>query len=60
MSGNVYFEIYRFGNSVKITAIDEDTGLEAVAIVPASLPQSAMKQQALKKLEYIKRKKDEK
>jgi hypothetical protein len=53
----IYVEFIILGNTVKATAIDSQTGEEASVIGPAGAPQSAMAQAALKKLEYIQKKK---
>ncbi|MDR1025915.1 MAG: hypothetical protein LBL47_00815 [Lactobacillus sp.] len=49
----ILFELIKIGNSVKVTAIDPITGIEAAVVVPSNLPISQAKQQALKKLKYI-------
>ncbi len=46
------------GNTVKATAIDSATGMEASVIGPASAPQAVMAEQARRKLEYVLKKKD--
>lgn len=57
MAGDIYVEFIILGNSIKATAIDPATGVEASVIGPANAPQSAMAQAARKKLEYVLRKK---
>jgi hypothetical protein len=53
----VLFEYVRQGTSVKVTAIETETGIEAVIIVPANLSESQMQAKALQKLRYIMQKK---
>ena len=53
----VLFEYVRQGTSVKVTAIEPDTGIEAVIIVPANLSETQMQAKALQKLRYIMQKK---
>jgi hypothetical protein len=53
----ILFEYVRQGSSVKVTAIETDTGIEAVVVVPANLPEDQMQMKALQKLRYIMQKK---
>ena len=46
----VVFEYVRQGRSVKVTAIEPDTMVEAVVIVPANLSEKQMQERALQKL----------
>lgn len=55
----VLFEYVRQGTSVKVTAIETETGIEAVIIVPANLSEAQMQAKALQKLRYIMQKKAE-
>ena len=55
----VLFEYIRQGTSVKVTAIETETGIEAVVIVPANLSESQMQAKALQKLRYLMQKKVE-
>ena len=57
MPGEIFVEFVILGNSLKATAIDPETGLEATVIGPANAPQSAMAQAARRKLEFMSRKK---
>ncbi len=57
MPKDIYVEFIILGNTVKATAIDPDTGVEASVIGPAGAPQSAMAQAARRKLEYVMKKK---
>lgn len=47
------FEFVRIGNSVKVSAIDPVTGLEAAIIGPASAGENILSRQAMAKLKYI-------
>ncbi|MFO1247684.1 MAG: serine hydroxymethyltransferase [Alphaproteobacteria bacterium] len=59
MPREIYVEFVILGNSVKATAIDPETGLEASVVGPANAPQSTMAQAARRKLEFLAaRKKD--
>lgn len=53
----VLFEYIKQGASVKVTAIETQTGIEAVVIVPANLSENQMQLKALQKLRYIMQKK---
>ena len=53
----ILFEYVRQGTSVKVTAIETNTGIEAVVIVPANLSEGQMQMKALQKLRYIMQKK---
>ena len=55
----ILFEYIRHGNSVKVTAIETQTGTEAVVIVPENLSEAQMQMKALQKLRYIMQKKAE-
>jgi len=54
---DILFEMTAIGNSVKVTAIEAATGLEAVVIVPTSTSKEQMKKMAMNKLLYMKKKK---
>jgi hypothetical protein len=56
-SREIYVEFIVLGNSVKATAIDPETGLEASIVGPASAPRSLLAENARKKLDYVKTKK---
>ena len=47
----IFIEIVRYGDTVKVTAIDPDTGLEAVALGPASAARADLERIAVGKLE---------
>jgi len=53
----IYVEFVILGNSLKATAIDPETGLEATVIGPANAAQSTMAQAARRKLEFMAAKK---
>ena len=44
------------GNTVKVTAIDSETGLEASVIGPAGAARAALADAARRKLEYVAKK----
>lgn len=50
---DILFEFLQSGNSVKVTAIEPETQIEATVVVPISLSQEQMKLQALNKLKYL-------
>jgi hypothetical protein len=56
-TGPIYVEFVVMGNTVKATAIDSVTGLEASIVGPANAPQSVLAENARRKLEYVKAKK---
>lgn len=53
----ILFEFVRNGSYVKVTAIEPETRIEAAVVVPAGLSQNEMKLQAMKKLNYVLKKK---
>ena len=55
---DIFVEFVIVGNSVKVTAIDPDTGLEACVIGPAGAPRDAMAAAARSKLNYLAKKQD--
>ena len=58
MPGEIFVEFVILGNSLKATAIDPESGLEATVIGPANAPQSTMAQAARRKLEFMAAKKN--
>jgi hypothetical protein len=52
----IYVEFVVMGNTVKVTAIDSETGLEASVVGPANAPQAALAEAARRKLEYVAKK----
>ncbi|MGD9638460.1 MAG: hypothetical protein AB7U85_05320 [Alphaproteobacteria bacterium] len=53
----ILFEIRNVGNSVKVTAIDPNTGLEATIVAPKNMTMFSLKEQAKRKLIYLLNKK---
>lgn len=51
-------EYQQLGGYMKVCAIDEETGIEAVSILPLGLTQQEMATAALQKLKYVMKKKD--
>jgi hypothetical protein len=49
----IYVEFVVLGNSVKATAIDPATGIEASVVGPATASQAQMAEAARRKLEYV-------
>jgi len=56
---HVYFEIRRYGNHLRVAAIDPDSGTEAIATGPVKIGETALKHNAKRKLEYILTKKSQ-
>ena len=52
----ILFEYIVSGNSIKVTAIDSETKMEAVVVAPLGLSEQQMQKLAIEKLEYIKHK----
>ncbi len=57
--GEVIFEYRPVGNSIRVTAVDAATGIEAVFQAPMSLGKGDLQRMALQKLAYVMRKKQE-
>ena len=57
MGKDIFVEFVILGNSLKATAIDPESGLEASVIGPANAPRHAMAEAARNKLNYMARKK---
>jgi hypothetical protein len=53
----IFVEFVILGNSLKATAIDPESGLEASVIGPASAPRATMAEAARNKLNYMAKKK---
>jgi hypothetical protein len=49
----IYVEFVVMGHTVKATAIDPASGVEASIVGPASAPQSVLAENARRKLEYV-------
>ncbi len=52
----IYVEFIVLGNTVKVTAIDPESGREASIVGPASAPQAVLAEAARKKLNYLAKK----
>jgi hypothetical protein len=57
MAKEIFVEFVQLGNTVKATAIDSETGLEASIIGPASAARATLAEAARRKLEYVAKKK---
>jgi len=53
----VYFELYVVGDSVKVSAVDGETGIEVSIVGSAKLPQAELERVALNKLHYVMKRK---
>jgi hypothetical protein len=53
----IFVEFVMLGNTVKATAIDPDTGLEASIVGPAGAPRTTLAEAARRKLEFLQKKK---
>jgi len=53
MAREVLFEMTRIGNSVKVTAIDTVTMVEASIVGPATASQRQLQANALRKLQFV-------
>ncbi|MGE3624514.1 MAG: serine hydroxymethyltransferase [Bdellovibrionales bacterium] len=49
----VLFEYVPAGNSMRVTAVDADSGMEVVVQAPLSLSQADMQKLAMNKLVYV-------
>ena len=49
----IFVEFVTLGNSLKATAIDGQSGIEASVIGPAGAPRSTMAEAARRKLEFL-------
>ena len=49
----VIFEFFRVGPSVKVTAIDADSGVEVVIVGDPAAGETALKRLAVQKLDYM-------
>ena len=56
MAKEIFVEFVQLGNTVKVTAIDGDTGLEASIVGPANAPRAALAEAARRKLEFVQKK----
>jgi hypothetical protein len=57
MAKEIFVEFVQLGNTVKATAIDSESGLEASIIGPASAPRATLAEAARRKLEFVAKKK---
>jgi hypothetical protein len=57
MPSSIILEISRVGNSQKVTAVDEESGVEVSFIAPVSASRMDMERLARSKLAYVIRKK---
>jgi hypothetical protein len=57
MASSIILEISRVGNSQKVTAVDEETGVEVSFIAPVSAPRMDIERLARSKIAYVIRKK---
>jgi hypothetical protein len=58
-TGEVLFEFLRIGNSIKVIALDVDSGVEISIVGPANYGPEILKRNALKRLEYVMKKERE-
>lgn len=49
----VIFEFIRIGGTVKVTAVDVETGVEAAVVGDPAAGEAALKRLALQKLDYV-------
>ena len=49
----ILFEMIQMGNSIKVIAVDAQTGTEATVICPVTASEAQMKQMAMRKLKFI-------
>lgn len=49
----VIFTFLKIGNSMKVTAVDTQTGIEVTIQTPPSLPITVMKAAVVQKLSYV-------
>ena len=57
MAKEIFVEFVQLGNTIKATAIDPGTGVEASIVGPANAPRSTLAEAARRKLEYVQKKK---
>lgn len=57
--GEIYIEYKQVGQTMKVTAVDAISGLEAVIMGPASTAQSQLQKIAVQKLKMLLKKADE-
>lgn len=52
-SREIYLEFIPVGNSVKVIAVDADTGLEVSIVGPVTAARRTLEQNAIKKLKFM-------
>ncbi|MCW5750497.1 MAG: hypothetical protein KIT81_05065 [Alphaproteobacteria bacterium] len=57
MAREILFEFRQIGSSLRVAALDAETGLEVTLVGPAGAGEEALKRLAIRKLEYVRRKK---
>ena len=55
----VFIEIYQVGNSVKVSAVDPETGVEVSIVGSPSAGEETLKRTAINKLKFVLRKRQE-
>jgi hypothetical protein len=55
----VLIELYQVGNSVKVSAVDPETGIEVSIVGSPSAGEETLKRTAINKLNYVLRKRRE-
>lgn len=58
-NSDILFEIRKIGNTIKVTAIDPNSGIEASIAAPSNITLFSLKEQAKRKLIYLLKKKEE-
>jgi hypothetical protein len=53
----IIFEFFRIGGTVKVTAVDAATGIEAAIVADPAAGEAALKRLAKRKLDYVMAKK---
>ncbi|MCW5730019.1 MAG: hypothetical protein KIT20_04620 [Alphaproteobacteria bacterium] len=57
MTREILFEFRQIGSSLRVAALDAESGLEVTLVGPAGAGEEALKRLAIRKLEYVRRKK---
>lgn len=58
LGGEIYFEYTVHGTFAKVTAIDAESGIEASVVGPRAAAQAELERLALKKLGFIRQKRE--
>ena len=53
---DILIEFVVHGNTVKVTAVDASSGIEACIVAPASAPRAVLEASAVRKLAYVMKK----